>query len=214
MFTAPLLTVKLLALNDAMPLVAVVASLMVIDEPDPDALFKLSTPLKPLRLVTPPAPGQAWNEGAPAVDTRHSPEPPAETVLMAPVPCPMSNPFEVNELAPVPPLDTDKEVDNVRALNSGLLVVPMFWAVFTTPPRTEKLLALNDAIPFAVVDASSIVIVVPLPVVLLMFSTPVSPSTEVTPPAPGQAWKLGAPAVETKHWPALAALTVVKAALP
>ena len=59
--------------------------------------------------------------------------------------------------------------------------------MFTAPEETEKFVELNDAIPFAVVDASSIVIVVPLVPELANVNAPViaeplvPPITERTP---------------------------------
>ena len=96
----------------------------------------------------------------------------------------------------------------------GVAAMSMFWMRLIAPLDAVKLVALNDAIPFVVVEALSIVIELPEPEVLLMVNAPVRPSTEVTPPLPGHAAKVGAPAVETKQRPAPPALTVVSAALP
>src|SRR5688572_19757186 len=73
----PTEAVKLVALNWAMPFWAVEASLMVMVEPAPEALATERAPVRPFKLRTPPLPGQAWKLGAPTVDTRQSPEPPA-----------------------------------------------------------------------------------------------------------------------------------------
>jgi hypothetical protein len=84
-------------------------------------------------------------------------------------------------VAPVPPFATDSAVLRVSALKVGELVVLMSWTVLTAPAVTVKFAELNEAIPLAVVDASSIVMVVPAPVELLIVSEPVRPLTELTP---------------------------------
>jgi len=56
--TAPLLTVKFVLLKLAIPLFVVVASSIVIAEPEPLVLLIVSAPLRPSRLVTLPAPAQ------------------------------------------------------------------------------------------------------------------------------------------------------------
>ena len=63
----------------------------------------------------------------------------------------------------------------------GVAAVEIPWAVLTTPDATEKLVELNWAIPLPVVEASSMVIVVPVPVALSMVRSPDSPSKELTP---------------------------------
>jgi hypothetical protein len=102
----------------------------------------------------------------------------------------------------------------VKPPNVGVAAVLMFWIVFIAPLVAVKFVLLKDAIPFVVVVASSIVIVTPEPEVLLMDSAPVSPSTELTPPLPGHAANVGAPAVEVRHRPDPPAVTVATAAPP
>jgi len=102
----------------------------------------------------------------------------------------------------------------VRPPKVGVAAVWIFCIRLMAPLDAVKLVLLNEAIPFVVVVASSIVIVVPTPDVLLIDRAPVKPSTDDTPPLPGQAAKVGAPAVETRQSPAPPELTVVRDALP
>jgi len=92
----------------------------------------------------------------------------------------------------------------------------MSCIVLTAPLTTEKLLALNEAMPLAAVEASSMVIDVPAPVALFSVSDPLSPFNELTPEPtpPGQAWKLGAPAVDMRQSPAVPVLTAESAPVP
>ena len=56
--------------------------------------------------------------------------------------------------------------------------------MLTAPAVVEKYEDEKEAIPFAAVDASSIVMVVPVPDELEIVRTPVSPSIDVTPLLP------------------------------
>jgi hypothetical protein len=78
-------------------------------------------------------------------------------------------------------LATVSAVVNERALKVGELVVAMFWMVLTAPAVTVKFVELKDAIPFALVEASSMVIVAPEPEAFATLRAPVRPLTEVTP---------------------------------
>ena len=66
---------------------------------------------------------------------------------------------------------------SVRRPKVGVAAVSMFWIVLTTPLATEKLVLLNWAIPLALVEALSIVIVVPTPDALESVNAPTSPLT-------------------------------------
>src|SRR5690554_2001546 len=98
----------------------------------------------------PVAPAQSVHEGELPPETRQRPE--VDVVADAKTPVP-DVPYSM-ALSPV------KE-DNVRPANSGDDEIAISWIVLTAPLLTEKLVELNDAIPFTVSDASSIVIVVP-----------------------------------------------------
>ena len=71
-----------------------------------------------------------------------------------------------------------------------------------TPALAEKLVELKLAIPLTLVEALSMVTAEPVPEVLLIVKVPLRPSRLVTPPLPGQADQVGAPAVETRQLPA------------
>ena len=73
---------------------------------------------------------------------------------------------------------------------------PVF--MLTAPEVTEKFPEENEAIPLAAVVASSIVIVVPDPLVLEIVNTPVNPSREATPPE-AQEPNVGV-LPPSKHW--------------
>ena len=70
------------------------------------AFEMVSAPVAPLTLITPPLPGQLCHDGAPAVETKHKPAPPAATDVIGLVPLPSSTPFAVRLAAPVPPCAT------------------------------------------------------------------------------------------------------------
>ena len=72
----------------------------------------------------------------------------------------------------------------VKLAKVGLELVVISWIKLTRPLLTVKLVLLNWAMPLALVLASSIVIELPLPVVLLILSVPLRPSTDTTPEAP------------------------------
>ena len=71
--TAPDEVVKLVLLKLAIPLAAVVASLMVMVAPAPELLARVRAPVRPSRLLTPPAPVQVPQAGAVPTppDSRH-----------------------------------------------------------------------------------------------------------------------------------------------
>ena len=76
---------------------------------------------------------------------------------------------------------------NVSVPNVGVAATWIFWMVLTVPPDAEKLVLLNWAIPFWLVEASSMVMVLPEPLAFAIVSAPVSPfrlSTAATPPPP------------------------------
>jgi hypothetical protein len=82
----------------------------------------------------------------------------------------------------------------VRPAKLGVADVAIPWIVFTTPPLTEKFVLSNSAMPFCVVDASSIVIAPPVPLELFNVKAPVWESRLLTePPPPVQLAKLIAP---------------------
>src|SRR5688572_16027447 len=85
-FTMPVPTLKLVALNCAIPLTDVLASSIVIVPLAPLAFAILTAPVWPLSEVTPAPPGQAAQVGAPAVEIKQSPMPPAATEVIALVP--------------------------------------------------------------------------------------------------------------------------------
>ena len=75
----------------------------------------------------------------------------------------------------------------LTAAKVGLELIAMFWIVLITPPLALKLVALNWAMPFCVVEASSMVMVLPAAEALAMVSAPVRPfklSTAAWPPPP------------------------------
>ena len=143
-FTLPLETLKLDALNCAIPLVAVDALFIVIVVPAA-VLFAIDkVPSTPLREVTPEPvpPGHVWNDGAPVVDIKHSPVEPAFTVVSGSVPWPITTPFFVKEVVPVPPEDTPKGEFNKRL---EILVGPrvVFPTTFKEPCRVVPLVTLR-----------------------------------------------------------------------
>ena len=217
--TAPPVTVKLVLLNEARPFTEVLASLMVIvplavETLPAEAPAMVMAPVWLLMLATPPEPGQVEKAGAPAVEIRHWPAPPATTDVKALAPWPTITPLVANEVAPVPPLPTDSALLNVRPAKVGVALVLMPWIVLTAPLVTEKLVLLKLAIPRVEVVAVFKVIVLPLPLELLTVKAPVRPSSVATPPEPGQVEKAGAPAVETKQSPAPPAVMPVIALAP
>lgn len=133
-FTAPPATLKLVPLKLAIPLLVVLASSIVIVEPDPLALAMFNPPVRPFSELTPPLDGQAAQVGAPAVESKHSPAPAEVTDVTAAVPWPTSTPLEAREVAPVPPFGTDKALLSVRppvtTLRSPVIVtVKPLWVI-------------------------------------------------------------------------------------
>ena len=75
-----------------------------------------------------------------------------------------------------------ERLERVRPEKVGDAPLLIFWTVLTAPDETEKLVELNEAIPLATADASSMVMVEP-PVEL--FASVIAPESElrlVTPP--------------------------------
>src|SRR5688572_14573897 len=156
------------------------------------ALAILNAPVNELSEVTPPPPpGQAPQAGAPAVDNKHSPAPPAATELNAPAPLPTTTPLAVSEVAPVPPLATVKALprpkDPVTLKLPPTVIVPPLWpriesSIFcdvvntgiepTVPPPLETVpvpapTTLTEKLP------PPLSLIVTLGVPAVMFSTPV-----------------------------------------
>jgi len=102
---------------------------------------------------------------------------------------------------------------SVSPLKVGLAVVLMFWMVFTLPLLVVKLVELKLAIPFWVVEASLMVIVLALAEALFTVRAPNSPFIELTPPLV-QALNWGPDTVETRHRPLLAAVTWLMGLVP
>lgn len=103
----------------------------------------------------------------------------------------------------VPPLATVNGLLRFKPAKVGLAAVPISCTVFTVPAMTLKLLALNCAMPFCVVEALLMVIVVPEPLVLAIVSAPVKLSKLATPAlAEAQLVKLRSPLPSVaKHCP-------------
>ena len=103
---------------------------------------------------------------------------------------------------------------SVSCPNVGVAVVAIPCMVSTLPFVTVKSLLLKLASPLVAEVASLSVIVVPeevtlpelLPVIVI---APVRVFILATPPLPGQAWKVGAPAVLIRHSPTAPAATPV-----
>ena len=68
------------------------------------------------------------------------------------------------------------------ATNVGEALVFISCMVLIVPPLAVKLVPLKLAIPFADVDASFMVIVLPAALALAIFKAPTRPFKEVTPP--------------------------------
>ena len=69
----------------------------------------VTTPVKPLTLLTPPEPGQlAKLNEPPEPETKHWPAVLVLTVATALVPCPTNIPFVARLARPVPPLATPR----------------------------------------------------------------------------------------------------------
>lgn len=73
---------------------------------------------------------------------------------------------------------------SARLAKVGLLALAISWIVLMVPLAAEKLVALNWAMPFWVVEASLIVTVLELPVELASVKAPVKLSNEDTPAVP------------------------------
>ena len=213
--TAPLATLKLVPLKLAIPLAAVVASLMVTIEPEPEALATDSAPARPFKL-TPPEPltPQLGQLMLPLTSSVIKP-----LALTATVPLAFGSVIVLFELAGaanskelvIPPLvavsfvlplpckvkfwpvapatkaPLGVIVFVLTPAKVGVALVAMSWTVLTAPAVTLKFPALKLAMPFAAVVASLIVIVLPAPEALAMLSAPDRPFSVVTPPPPGQA---------------------------
>src|SRR5512133_3303830 len=82
------------------------------------------------------------------------------------------------------------------------------------PPEAVKFVLLKLAIPLLAVLASSMVTVLPAALALAILNAPDKPFNVVTPLPLGQAAQVGAPAVDTRHKPALPVATELKAAVP
>ena len=108
-FTLPFRTAKLVPLNDARPFTLADASLIIIDAPVESILVGsrpaiVTAPVLLLRLVTPPAPGHDEKLSSPkALETRHWFGAEDVSAVTADVPFPISTPFCVKLVVPVPP---------------------------------------------------------------------------------------------------------------
>ncbi len=156
----------------------------------------------------------------PAVLEIFIPAPAVKVLRLKLVPLPISNwPLVGTLLSPVPPLATVRALVKASELKVGLEVGLMPWTVSTAPAVTVKLVELNEARPLMAEVASLMVILLPtvetLPTAVpARMIAPVPALTEVTPPVPGQTWKTGAPAVETRHCPAAPATSEVSPEVP
>ena len=101
-----------------------------------------------------------------------------------------------------------------KPANVGVAPVLMSWIVLTLPVLTVRFVALKLAIPLVESVASSMVIVEPAALAFAILSAPPKPFSDDTPPAVGQAAQVGAPLVDNKQSPVLAAVTEVMAAVP
>ncbi len=176
----PPLALKLVALNWAIPLPDVDASLMVMVLPTPLALLIDTVPLSPLMVCTP---GQACHDGAPAPETKHNPGLPVATEVMALVPLPIRTPLAASVFAPVPPELTANGVLSV--------VVPVTVRFPPTPAFAVTLSAFVEVVPETLT-----LVVTPMafanrlaPVLML----PVTPSVPVKLAADEMVWPLMVP---------------------